>query len=245
MPSTSQSVNRSMAIFELFAEHKRALSAQEIIASLDMPKSSCTALLRTLIELGMLELDRKKLSYIPTYRFAQLGAWLLDELQLPSHLLDSMDTLARRTNETITLASYNDMELVLVRVCESPQAISFSAAKGQKFSVWRSALGYAILANKRDGEIKRLHARAIDRLDPSIEHTSLDSLLENIERTRKTGFAVAEGAVFPDATAIAIDAKSVFRERPLVLAIAGPSARLQERVSEYGELLKAAIEQKL
>ncbi len=241
MPSTSQSVNRTFALYQYFAEEQRALTAQDIADYLHIPKSSCTALLKTLSDLDMLSLDRRTTTYIPTASFAQLGAWLTDESVYPQDLLDAMDHLARVTEETITLSVYNDLQLELVRVQESPQAISFSATPGQKFTVWGSALGIAYLSKQSTQQVRALHKRVTERgfIEPGMP--SLEDVLAAVATAKKAGYAVIEAAVYPDAAAIAVHTEFEIHRRPLMLAVAGPTQRLRPNIEAYGSLLCSKV----
>ena len=56
---------RVVEILELFAEERRPLSATEIGAALDYPKSSASLLLHTLVECGWLSLNSESMRYFP------------------------------------------------------------------------------------------------------------------------------------------------------------------------------------
>lgn len=241
MASTSQSVARTIELFRLFAEERRALTTVDIAERLKMPRSSCAALLKTLFDLNMISTDRRNSSYFPTAEFAELGAWLNASSLYPESLLAALDKLALATHETITLAAYNDLMLELVYVNKSRQAISFSAERGQKFPIWGSALGTAYLTRLDTPQIKALHRRSVDRKIISEEDTPLDKILSDVEEARRHGYAFAKGAVFPDASAITRDTGIENNGRPLIVAIAGPTNRLEKHVEEFGELLISTL----
>ena len=241
MSSTSQSVNRAIELFRLFAEQKRALSAIEIANMIKAPRSSCSALLKTLSDLNMISIDRRTSSYLPTAEFAELGAWLSSRALYPDELLTCLDAVAEATNETVTLSAYQDLWLELVHVNRSRQAISFAAERGQRFPVWGSAVGTAYLSGLDTPKIRSLYRRAEDKrlIDPRMHH--LDEILHKVEAACELGYAAVEGGVFPDAAAVAVRTGYENNGRALIAAIAGPTSRMKNRYEAYGRLLIESI----
>lgn len=237
MPSTSQSVRRAFEVFRLFAKEQRSLSTIEISESLSAPRSSCAALLKTLFDMNLLSMDRRASRYFPTAEFAELGAWLNAEKLYSASLLSGLERLAEKTGETVTLAAYNDLMLELVAVFSSRQAISFSAEKGQKFPIWRSALGTAYLTRLDPPQIRSLYKRSLDRNIVSEKDVDIEDVLRSVSMAKSAGYAFAKGAVFPDASAMALDTGIDNNGRPLIAAIAGPTGRMEENEHRFGEHL--------
>ena len=237
MSSTSQSVGRTIELFAGFAREKRALSAAEIAGIIDAPRSSCAALLKTLVDLDMISLDRRTATYFPTAHFAELGAWISDGSIYPAAILEIMHELRALTGETITLATSNDLMIELVQVERSEQAISFAAEKGQKFSLWGTGVGTAYLASLDTAQIRALYRRAETRKLIPKQAPPLEEILAAVAELRRKGYTIAEGAVFADASAIAAPAPVKVNGRPLVVSIAGPTARMKKRYAALGDLL--------
>lgn len=237
MSSTSQSVGRTIELFAGFAREKRALSASEIAGIIDAPRSSCAALLKTLVDLDMVSVDRRTATYFPTARFAELGAWISDGSIYPPRILEIMHELRAVTGETITLATSNDLMIELVQVERSEQAISFAAEKGQKFSLWGTGVGTAYLASLDAAQIRALHRRCETRKLVPKQAPPIEEILGAVAEVKRNGFTIAEGAVFADASAIAAPAPVKVNGRPLVVSIAGPTARMKSRYAALGALL--------
>lgn len=244
MSSTSQSVGRTIKLFQTFSKERRALTSQEIAAFIEAPRSSSAALLKTLSDLGMVSIDRRTATYFPTARFAELGAWIADGSIYPQGLLDGLKRLAAVTGETVTLGAYNDLEIELVRVERSEQAISFSAERGQKLPLWGSGAGTAFLSRLDNSQIRTLYRRCADRKMISPKTQSLEDVLDAVEIARRNGFAIAEGAVFPDASAVSIATDIEANMRPLVVSVAGPTTRIKPRFAEIGRLVVAMLRER-
>jgi DNA-binding IclR family transcriptional regulator len=63
-----RTVDRTLEIFEAFAEAKRPLSLSELARMIDMPVSSCHGLLRTLQKSGYMFALEVRRRYYPTRR---------------------------------------------------------------------------------------------------------------------------------------------------------------------------------
>ena len=191
----------------------------------------------------MLGVDRRTATYFPTARFAELGAWIADGSIYPQDLLDLLKALCADTGETVTLAVCNDLEIEIVRVERSGQAISFTAERGQKLPLWGSGAGTAYLSTLDAAQIRALYRRAQDRKLLGADAPTLESALAGADLARRSGYAVAEGAVFKDASAIAVATPFAVNLRPLIVSIAGPTSRMKPRFAEHGLRARAALDE--
>ena len=221
---------------------RRPLSSQEIGANLDIPRSSTAALLRALVDLGILSIDRRQAQYFPTAQFARLGSWLDAALHSDDRVLAITRRLQEETRETITIAVVADTHFELTHVERSQQAISFVAEAGQRFRIFGTAIGVAYLMTLSDREILALHERLQRRADPqwSPEPGSIPPM-QRIHAARSIGYSAAYGAVFEGAGAISLPLPASAGPRPMVLSVAGPSDRLRSRESDIARLCKREI----
>jgi DNA-binding IclR family transcriptional regulator len=224
MASVSQSVSRCIELFALFADRKTGLTGAEIAEHLDAPRSSVAALLKELSELSMISLNRRTLTYLPTLKFAQLGAWLIDPAHFPPPLAETMDALQRDSGETVTASWPIDHEMEIVRVVKSRNPISFVAELGQRLPLWHSAVGLAYLASLSNQQIQ---ARWEKDRRTLTKVPDLESVIHAAGNVRADGAAVVHGGVFAEASAIAKVVGHELDGRPLVVSIAGPDARIR------------------
>lgn len=234
MSSVSQSVARCFAIFSLFSTRQSALTAVEIADHLEAPRSSVAALLKELVELRMLSLNRRTLTYMPTLGFAQLTAWLTDPRHFPPQVGAMMETLQQQSGETVTASWPLDTEMEVIRVERSRQPISFIAESGQRIPIWTSAVGTAYLATLTNTQIIARWEKDSRKSDAL---PAIGSILERVAEVRHDGVAVMHSGVFEGASAIATKLECELDGRPLVLSIAGPEARMRARESEYRQLI--------
>lgn len=104
MNDTSVSVTRSFRVFDALAKARQPLSSAEIARLIEAPRSSTADLLRTLVGLNLLSIDRRSATYFPTARFASLGSWLESSWLGQAGLRDALRELASASGETTVLA---------------------------------------------------------------------------------------------------------------------------------------------
>jgi len=75
-----KSVARVLEVLELFTRQREPMSGIQICRSLDYPKSSANAILKSLVELGYLALNPDNLKYFPSFRVTYLGDWIPGQL---------------------------------------------------------------------------------------------------------------------------------------------------------------------
>jgi DNA-binding IclR family transcriptional regulator len=234
MSSVSQSVGRSLAVFELFSERKCGLTAVEIAQSLEAPRSSVAAILKELTGLSMISLNRQTLTYLPTLKFAELGCWLTDPGHFPVLLASQMEALQVHSGETITASWPIEHEMEIIQVASSRRPISFVAERGQRLPLWSSSGGMAFLSSMTNTQVRARWERH-RRLHQDIPTWEVIQTL--LSETRAVGVAVAHGSVFDDASALSVLTGFELDGRPLVCSLAGPKNRIMEQQFKFMPLL--------
>jgi len=101
----------------------------------------------------------------------------------------SMETLGRRTRETIDLSIYRGSHAVSVSQFASDQELRVISAVGTAFPIHSTAHGKVLLAELSDDKIAELIGD-VPEVRTNSTHTSLVSLLIDINHIRKCGYAV-------------------------------------------------------
>jgi DNA-binding IclR family transcriptional regulator len=234
MASVSQSVSRCIALFALFSDRKTGLTGAEIAEHLDAPRSSVAALLKELAELSMVSLNRRTLTYLPTLKFAQLGAWLTDPAHFPPTLAELMEALQRESGETVTASWPIDHEMEIIRAVKSRNPISFVAEIGQRLPLWHSSVGMAFLSSLTNQQIQSRWERDRRIIDTVPE---LETAMIGINQARSRGVAIVHGGVFAEASAIARLVNYELDGRQIVVSIAGPETRIRANQPALVDLL--------
>jgi DNA-binding IclR family transcriptional regulator len=232
---TMKTADRTLDIFEAFAEAKRPLSLSEIARMIDSPVSSCHGLLRTLQKSGyMYTLDVRR-RYYPTRRLFEVGSAIAMHDPIVERLASALEKLREETGETILLGQRQDRQIIYLQVLESPQMIRYAAPVGAIRPLPSTAIGKAFLGEMTDEELTQLLAE-LDH--PQVTETTItnpEHLLADIQRSRKRGYFVTRGENIPDVMAIA--RTCVMDGEQLAIAVAGPMNRLEPKLGSVGEAL--------
>jgi hypothetical protein len=87
-----KSAARVFELLELFDAERRPLRVTEIVQRLDMPQSSVSMLLKTMVARGYMEFDAADCSYCPSVRISFLNEWAM---RAPGQRQDMQDAMRR------------------------------------------------------------------------------------------------------------------------------------------------------
>ncbi len=221
-----KSALRTLSLFEMFADQKRALSLSEIARLLDIPQSSCFSLIRTLQDAGYLySLDGRRQVY-PTKRLLDLADVISHHDPVLDHLRPYLEQLRDVCEETVILGVREGMSVIYLDVQESRETIRYSANAGEKKPLHSSAIGKAMLGEVSPREREKL----INRLNllPVTANTivSTNQLDEDIKQSLARGCFVTRGENVSDVMAVAKVIHGV--GGVFGVAIAGPMHRMED-----------------
>lgn len=228
-PSVSQSVVRLVQILELFERHQRPMGSMEICEAIGAPRSSAAALLRSMVDMSVLSLDRRTATYLPTARFARLAVWLSERFLVEGDVLDTARAVQTSVAETVTLTAVLDLHTELLLVDRGSLPISFNASPGQKISLWGTSVGTAHLSLQTDDAIAKLYERSERRADDMAPRLPLNQILARVADVRLAKYSYAEGAFVSDAAAIAVPLPPDIGVRPTIITVAGPIERIRSK----------------
>jgi DNA-binding IclR family transcriptional regulator len=230
-------VERVLAVFEVFHRVQRPLSLTELARLADIPKSSCHAIVKTLAARGHLyQLQRPRALY-PTRRLYDLTREIHANDPLVERVVPLLERLRNTSQETVILGKQQGEAVIYLQVLESPNPIRYSARPGEFKPLHASAIGKALLGGLKDAALATsLAALPLPRVTPRTL-TDPHRLAQDIAEGRRRGYYVTRGENVPDvwavSTALALDGQT------LAVAIAGPRHRMEARVVECAQLLLA------
>lgn len=241
--SVSQSVERAFQIISLFEVERRPLGRGAIAEGLDAPKSSVSALLLGMTELGILSYDRGSQTYFPTERLGRMAGWIMGMFTIPAPVLEAMTRLQQETRETITLVTPLQQELEVIRVEPGLEQISYVSYVGQIIPLWGSAVGSVHLSSMSDDAIAAMYHRARAATANWRPRPNLDTILERVNSVREDGYFLITGTIASDAAALAMAVPPrICGAKSLVLCVSGPSERITRNRSDLVAALVRAID---
>jgi IclR family acetate operon transcriptional repressor len=225
MNDTSVSVIRSFKVFDALARARHPLSSAEIARAIEAPRSSTADLLRTLVGLNLLSIDRRSATYFPTARFSSLGNWLEQSWLGAGGLREVLRGFAEQCGETTVLSTPTDLEIEIVAVFETQAGIAWSPEVGQRYPVFGSAIGTSYLATLPVSTIRAMHRR----IGSSQRQPELATVLQDVRATQRSGYAWNMGGFNPEVAALACHLMHDSVQRPMFIAIGGPLKRMLEK----------------
>lgn len=231
-----KSAQRVINILELYASRREPATLTSIASALQLPKSSCLALLATLESHGYLYEVRRNAGYYPTRRWLDKAQIICANDPLAEMLRAHLVALRNDVGETVIVAKRSVDQILYLDVVESQETLRYTAVAGQFKPLHGTASGKAHLSSlpaaDRTALLKRLKLK---RLTP-FTITDPSALERDIKQGILRGWQLSQGENVSDATALAVPI--YLMTEVFVLVVAGPSRRLQSRLKTIGMRLK-------
>ena len=184
-----KSAVRALEIFELLAKNKNGLSVVDIGKNLNIPQSSSSNLVKTLLDSGYLTRDETK-KYVLGVRLIQLGAVAMESLDIGVVAKPILQKLVEKVQETVFLAIRAQNEVVYILKIDSNSSVNTTAQPGYHRPLYHTGLGKAFLSSMTKKEQNEILSN-ID-LIAITSHTVTDkeTLIEQLEQFRCQGYAI-------------------------------------------------------
>ncbi|HEY6868441.1 MAG TPA: helix-turn-helix domain-containing protein [Novosphingobium sp.] len=230
-----KSADRVLEIFEMFSAARQAVTVMDVARELNVPQSSTSELLGSLVRRGYLYRDRNARTFRPTARVALLGAWVQPELFRHGRLLPMMDTLFDETGSSVVLASMIGLDIKHVHVVG--QDLPAALASGTEHHPLHSPFGLALLSVMYRDNVRKLVHRlnAESAADLHVRYSDLELQLNAVS---KQGCAVGELGEGLAAVAVLLPQ---WLDEQLVVGIVGEREAILERADRLVQTLRGAI----
>ena len=142
----ARTADRTLQIFEAYAERREPLTLSELARLLDMPVSSCSKLIRTLQARGYLyEVGRRKAWY-PTHRWLAKASAIAAADPVADHVRPWLLRLRDQVGETVLLGKRLGDQVIYLTMAEGNQRIRAAGQVGDLRTLYSTASGKALLA---------------------------------------------------------------------------------------------------
>ncbi len=202
MIAGANSIERVLAILDLFGEERLEWTPEEIMDALGYTRPTVYRYLKALSEFGLL-------TSLPSAGFT-LGPRVveMDFLMRQSDALTRegrphLEALAARYPATALLARWYGEKLLCVEAKSSTASARSSYARGRPMPLARGAISRAILAHLPR---RQLAQRIVDNFDDLRDiglGDSVEAIAESFRRVRRDGYAIARGEVTPGVVGVA------------------------------------------
>jgi IclR family acetate operon transcriptional repressor len=237
--SGAQTVERAIAILNLFRDSQVSLGITSIARQTGLNLTTAHRLVRTLVGEHFMEQDPANEQYRLGPALAVLGRRAVEGSGI-DRARSTTDRLSEATGESVSVGVRGSGGVLVVLQSSSRHALRFEHPAGGAIDVHASAMGKVLLAFgettasvtvRELGQLARFTASTI---------TTRAAMLAELEQVRARGFATNRQERYDGVCGVAapaLDAKGVAR---LAVGIQGPSVRLTDaRLLELGPLLMA------
>lgn len=215
---------RAFEVVEIIAREGSATIA-EIIAAMDMPRTTAHRIVNSLEEQGYVYKARARGRYVVAPRLVQLAAhtlWAASTLA-PAHAV--LTEVAHMATGTASLAIFQLGEVAYIDsvVADSPLMLKFQT--GQRAPLYCTSSGKIFLANMDRKTLDRYLATG--PWEPATQRSIVDPALLRleVEATRTRGYALAESEFVDGVVGAAVPIAGAGRKPIAALTVSVPQAR--------------------
>jgi DNA-binding IclR family transcriptional regulator len=183
---TVQAVERTFDVIRTLRRN-RSMTVSEIAEELDLPTSTAHLHLKTLESTGYAVNSDGR--YRLSLRFLRDGITLRSMEQIYNISAETVDGLARETNEVAALGVEECGQRVLLYVAEGDEAVYDNAPTGEYTNMHWTALGKAILAHLPDQRVDTIIEEYGLPAQTENTFTDRDALEGDLDETRERGYS--------------------------------------------------------
>jgi len=212
-------LDRMTAIFEAFDENDRGLRISELAVRADLPKSTVSRLVSTLVRQHYLERDGQVIHL--GLRLFELGQLAREPRELRGTALPVISDLRNTTGETVSLAIPDGHDMVCIATMRGRTSAGLTRIGG-RVPAHATALGKTMLAFSEEIDVEALLSSALPARTPQtvVDPARLRRQLADI---RRHGVATEVGEFAADVSSVASPVFSPSGTLLAALSVSGPS----------------------
>ena len=236
-----KSAGRVLRILELFDILRREAPVSEVSDLLDLPQSSTSVLLRSMVVMGYLQFNPQTRAFSPTTRVALLGNWVNGSMISDGLLMKLIQRVNARTKQAVVVAVRNRIWSEYIHVIQSTNSIRLFVVKGSRRPLIRSGTGLMLLADIPDPDIRRIAVRTNAEAGTTEPQNCILTLMDEVAVVRQQGWACTLDTITKGGGMIAMRLPQLNDEEHLVIGMAGITDDLRENRDNYLAILHEEI----
>jgi len=239
-----KSVEKCFVIIDCLHAGRRLMTLDEITQATGYKKTTCFRLLKTLRNLGIVELSpaTKKYQYGP--RLAVIGLTALKNMNLRNTALPILQRLRDETGETVNLTILSGSEILYVERIMSDYLVNVNVNIGDRLPVHCASMGKVVLAYLPEDRLETILSSISFEKKTDNTIISRSALIGELEQIRSKGYAINDEELEKGLRAVAAPIFNYTGEAFAATNIAWTTARHPERrtFSEYATKIVAAAD---
>jgi IclR family acetate operon transcriptional repressor len=236
MPTFVPAAARAMHLLEIFATERREMSNSELARLMDLPESSSSDLLYTLLQLGYLSRTANTKRFYPTNRLLAQAKAIGSNNPFLAIGAEATELLSQKTGETATCGVLEGEVVLIIAMHEGTHRLRYQRAPGDRVPLNTSATGKALLSQLDPAERSRL--LRLHPLKSLTRHTKTNpaELEKEIEVQAKRGWFTTKNEAAEGASGMAVAGK--LGSDVVSLSIVGPTDRFEANRNSYASILR-------
>ncbi len=199
--SGTQALRKGISILELIAA--RPMRFTDLASVAGLPKGTLHRILSTLVETGLLRLDRSTQTYRLGVRLFEMAHHVWDEFDLRGAAEPELERLAEATGEAVRLAILDQGQALYIDERASARTIRLVSGVGSRVAVHASGVGKAILAHMAPAErMEFVSELSLERYTPNTI-TDADALIRELDLIKGRGYAISIEEQTPGVSSVA------------------------------------------
>ncbi len=221
-------LERGLQILEYLAQSRRGVTLSQLTQKLQLPRSTCHAILLTYQRCGYVQRDDKTGRYCLGFRLHVLANMALNGMSLRGHAAPLLSQLMQDTGLTVHLAVMEEGEVILIDRIEPPGSLRVATWVGKRMGLHCTALGKSFIAHLPSTELEPLlHKQGLIRYNENTI-TSTRKLRVVCDQVRQTGYAVDDEEEEIGIRCIAAPVRNDKGDVVAAISISGTKAQLED-----------------
>ncbi|WP_291255237.1 IclR family transcriptional regulator [Fusobacterium sp.] len=235
--SSHKPTERVINILNVVSKNPNKLTLSNISKQLNIPKSTLSPILKTLVESELLNFDIATQTYAVGLETFQIGQSYLNSINGLDIVKSHMRSIVNECNETCQLGINHRNEVLYLTKVESRQPIKLLSSIGRNLPLYCTGLGRALLFEYSEEDIRELYSEELDKFT---EYTinNLDDIVDLVNRCREEDYAYEKQEITTDACCIAVPIR-INNSIQAALGVSFPVVRAtEEHINDIISLLK-------
>ena len=186
-----EALARGLAILELFTREVPTLSLSEVVAALEINKSTAYRFLTTLETLGYLERDPSSRRYCPSLKVLQLGFRAIN-LDVRHVARPYLERLAEELCETVSMGVMNETDVIYIDRVRNRSIVGVVLEVGSRLPAHAVTIGKVLLADYSQDKLDIFFEKADLKEYGPKTILSREGFLAELSLAREQGYAVCD-----------------------------------------------------
>ncbi|PTX54849.1 IclR family transcriptional regulator [Litoreibacter ponti] len=182
-------VGKALSVLDQVASFGRPVRFSELLAVSDYPKATLYRLLQTLLQQGMISLDRDRQTYALGVRLVRLAHQAWRQSSLAPVAQPYVEELSQRAGETVHVAQLDNGQVLYVDKRNARVPVEMYSQAGRVGPVYCTGVGKAMLAFLPEAEQDTIIAQQSFHRFTDTTYTTAHALRDELDAIRARGHA--------------------------------------------------------